>query len=61
MAEAAAGGRRDRRAGAVAAMIRGQSYPGWYWSATLGRRIGFESCVGRDYLMALDFDPDVVD
>ncbi|MBN3508309.1 hypothetical protein JYB55_05580 [Mycolicibacterium septicum] len=42
-------------------MIRGQSYPGWYWSATLGRRIGFESCVGRDYLMALDFDPDVVD
>jgi hypothetical protein len=41
--------------------FRGQSYPGWYWSATLGRRIGFESWVARDHLVALDFDPDVVD
>jgi hypothetical protein len=23
--------------------FRGQRYPGWYWSATLGLRIGFES------------------
>ena len=41
--------------------LRGQRYPGWYWSATLGRRIGFESWVARDHLVALDFDPDVVD
>jgi hypothetical protein len=25
---------------------RGQrNYPGWYWSATMGRRVGFESWV----------------
>ncbi|WP_433523819.1 TnsA-like heteromeric transposase endonuclease subunit [Nocardia pseudovaccinii] len=41
---------------------RGQrNFPGWYWSATLGRRIGFESWVERDHLVALDFDPAVVD
>ena len=39
---------------------RGQrNYPGWYWSATMGRRIGFESWVERDHLVALDFDPAV--
>jgi hypothetical protein len=37
---------------------RGQrNYPGWYWSATMGRRVGFESWVERDHLVALDFDP----
>lgn len=41
--------------------FRGQSYPGWYWSSTLGRRVGFESWVSRDHLVALDFDPEVVD
>jgi hypothetical protein len=41
---------------------RGQkNFPGWYWSATLGRRIGFESWVERDHLVALDFDPTVSD
>lgn len=40
---------------------RGQrNFPGWYWSATVGRRIGFESWVERDHLVALDFDPWVV-
>ncbi|MEV6335194.1 TnsA-like heteromeric transposase endonuclease subunit [Nocardia vinacea] len=40
---------------------RGQrNYPGWYWSATMGRRIGFESWVERDHLVALDFDASVV-
>jgi len=40
---------------------RGQrNFPGWYWSATEGRRIGFESWVERDHLVALDFDPSVV-
>lgn len=39
---------------------RGQrNYPGWYWSSTLGRRIGFESWVERDHLVALDFDASV--
>jgi hypothetical protein len=41
--------------------FRGQRNRGWYWSATLGRRIGFESWVARDHLVTLDFDPDVVD
>ncbi|MEV5834617.1 TnsA-like heteromeric transposase endonuclease subunit [Nocardia sp. NPDC052112] len=40
---------------------RGQrSFPGWYWSATQGQRIGFESWVERDHLVALGFDPTVV-
>jgi hypothetical protein len=39
---------------------RGQrSYPGWYWSATTGGLVGFESWVERDHLVALDFDPAV--
>jgi hypothetical protein len=42
--------------------FRGQcNFPGWYWSSTLGRLVGFESWVKRDHLVALDFDPDVVD
>ncbi|WP_245550451.1 TnsA-like heteromeric transposase endonuclease subunit [Nocardia niigatensis] len=41
---------------------RGQrNFPGWYWSATTGGRVGFESWVERDHLVALDFDPEVVD
>jgi hypothetical protein len=40
---------------------RGQrNFPGWYWSTTQGRRIGFESWVERNHLVALDFDPSVV-
>ncbi|KAB1927086.1 TnsA-like heteromeric transposase endonuclease subunit [Micromonospora sp. ALFpr18c] len=39
---------------------RGQrNFPGWYWSATVGRQVGFESWVERDHLVALDFDPSV--
>src|SRR6266700_5025492 len=39
---------------------RGQrNYSGWYWSATMGRRVGFESWVERDHLVALAFDPAV--
>jgi hypothetical protein len=38
-----------------------RNFPGWYWSSTLGRRVGFESWLARDHLLALDFDPDVVD
>ncbi|MFC4005537.1 hypothetical protein ACFS2C_23265 [Prauserella oleivorans] len=30
-----------------------RNYPGWYWSATMGGRIGFVSWVERDHLVAL--------
>jgi hypothetical protein len=33
---------------------------GWWWSATTGAHVGFESWLERDHLMALDFDPAVV-
>lgn len=40
---------------------RGQRhYPGLYWSATMGRHVGYESWVERDHLVALDFDRGVV-
>lgn len=35
-------------------------YPGWWWSATTSRHVGFESWLERDHVMLLDFDPDVV-
>ncbi|CAI7974525.1 transposase [Frankia sp. Hr75.2] len=38
----------------------GRSFPGWWWPATLGDHVGFESWLERDHLMLLDFDPDVV-
>jgi hypothetical protein len=41
--------------------FRGQSsFPGWWWSATTGRHVGFESWLERDNLMVLDFDRCVV-
>lgn len=39
---------------------RGQShFSGWWWSATLGRHVGYESWLERDHAMLLDFDPQV--
>ncbi|MFB7634961.1 TnsA-like heteromeric transposase endonuclease subunit [Streptomyces sp. NPDC056149] len=35
-------------------------FPGWYWSATTGRHVGFESWLERDRLLLIDFDPEVV-
>ncbi|EDY58699.1 MULTISPECIES: TnsA-like heteromeric transposase endonuclease subunit [Streptomyces] len=35
-------------------------FPGWYWSATTGRHVGFESWLERDRLLLMDFDPSVV-
>lgn len=35
-------------------------FPGWYWSATTGRHVGFESWLERDRLLLMDFDRDVV-
>jgi hypothetical protein len=40
---------------------RGQrNFPGWWWSSTMGRHVGFESWLERDQVMLLDFDPQVV-
>ncbi|MGG2464924.1 TnsA-like heteromeric transposase endonuclease subunit [Streptomyces sp. RGM 3693] len=35
-------------------------FPGWYWAATTGRHVGFESWLERDRLLLMDFDPSVV-
>jgi hypothetical protein len=34
-----------------------QHFPGWWWLATMGRHVGYESWLERDHLMLLDFDP----
>jgi len=34
-------------------------FPGWWWSATTGRHVGYESWLERDHAMMLDFDPQV--
>jgi len=39
---------------------RQRNYPGLWWSATLGRHVGYESWLERDQAMLLDFDPRVV-
>src|SRR6266487_6489 len=60
LAALAAVGLEDGRPVRSFPSYRGQrNYPGWYWSATMGRRVGFESWVERDHLVALDFDPAV--
>ncbi|MFE5108710.1 TnsA-like heteromeric transposase endonuclease subunit [Streptomyces sp. NPDC056663] len=35
-------------------------FPGWYWAATTGQHVGFESWLERDRLLLMDFDPSVV-
>lgn len=38
--------------------FRGQgNWRGWYWSATCGGHVGYESWLERDRLMLFDFDP----
>ncbi|MBV9162481.1 MAG: TnsA-like heteromeric transposase endonuclease subunit [Pseudonocardiales bacterium] len=40
---------------------KGQRHnPGWWWTATMGGHVGYESWLERDVLMMLDFDPEVV-
>lgn len=34
-------------------------FPGWWWSSTSGRHVGYESWLERDHAMLLDFDPNV--
>jgi hypothetical protein len=36
-----------------------RSFAGWWWLATTGRHVGYESFTERDHVMLLDFDPDV--
>ena len=36
------------------------NYPGWLWSVTMGRLIGYESLLERDRLWLADFDPTVL-
>ncbi len=36
-----------------------QSFAGWWYFATTGTHIGFESWLERDHLMLMDFDPAV--
>ncbi|WP_406484876.1 TnsA-like heteromeric transposase endonuclease subunit [Streptomyces sp. NBC_01563] len=38
----------------------GLHFPGWYWAATTGQHVGFESWLERDRLVLMDFDPAVV-
>jgi len=35
-------------------------FPGWWWAATTGRHVGFESWLEQDRLILMDFDPQVV-
>lgn len=34
-------------------------WPGWWWSSTSDRHVGYESWLERDHAMLMDFDPDV--
>ena len=34
-------------------------FAGWYWAATTGQHVGFESWLERDRLLLMDFDPEV--
>jgi hypothetical protein len=38
----------------------GESFAGWYFAATTGDHVGYESWLERDRLILLDFDPSVV-
>ncbi|WP_405610320.1 TnsA-like heteromeric transposase endonuclease subunit [Streptomyces sp. NBC_01508] len=35
-------------------------FAGWYWAATTGQHVGFESWLERDRLVLMDSDPEVV-
>ncbi len=34
-------------------------WPGWWWSSTSNRHVGYESWLERDHAMLMDFDPEV--
>jgi hypothetical protein len=35
-------------------------FPGWWWAATTGGHVGYESWLERDAVMLMDFDPRIV-
>lgn len=35
----------------------GRHFPGWYWAATTGQHVGFESWLERDHIVLMGFDP----
>lgn len=40
--------------------FKGQkNFPGWYWSATEGRMIEYESLLEKSVLLRLDYDPEI--
>jgi len=36
-----------------------RSFAGWWWFATTGCHVGFESWLERDHVMLMDFDPEI--
>ena len=34
-------------------------FPGWWWAATTGRHVGYESWLERDHVRLLDFDQEI--
>jgi hypothetical protein len=34
-------------------------FPGWWWAATIGRHVGYESWLERDHVRLLDFDQEI--
>jgi len=52
---------RGVHAGARVSVLQGQrNHVGRWWTATSRSLVGYESWLERDWLMLLDFDPDVV-
>src|SRR6476661_2436136 len=51
---------RGVHAGARVSVLQGADRVGRWWAATTGSVVGYESWLERDWLMLLDFDPDVV-
>ncbi|WP_198036893.1 TnsA-like heteromeric transposase endonuclease subunit [Nocardia sp. BMG51109] len=43
----------------VSVVSRSEEFPGWWWFATTGEHVGYESWLERDHLIALDADVDV--
>ncbi|MCF6475865.1 TnsA-like heteromeric transposase endonuclease subunit [Nonomuraea sp. MG754425] len=37
-----------------------EHFPGWWWAATTGRHVGYESWLERDHVQALDFDREIM-
>jgi hypothetical protein len=51
---------RGRAAGAGVPLVALGHFPGWWWTATTARHVGFESWLERDHVRVLDFDQTVI-